>query len=568
MIAEVLELFKLWRNPVFRRFCRSRLRLRKAVFWYLLTLIVTTFVVTLIYIIRTNTGVSEQNAARSLWIPVLIIQGLIMFLKGTGSVSAGLIQDKLDQTLDYQRLTPVSPIKNLLGYLFGLPIMEYTMVALTLPHLAFIVVVGDIPLSALASVYLVFFTCTILYHVSGIAVGMVMQKWIWGYLLSILMVVFLNLILPGFISQLGLKFFQYLSIWPVIGQELLPLIVSASALSRVATQNPFFSMADAVPFFNWELSPFLFTLLLQSALIATFATMALRRWKSLTMHSLSKLYALSTLCGFIVLILGNLWPAITGRGVPFALFGAVSVEQLSQGVVMSLPLVYCLFVWLLCLILFSMVVPSHHSYIRGIRRAMKLGRQAAHPWDDDSANLLFMGLFVVAALLGFWILFYELSASGFFDVLAEVNFNSWRLPVVLGLVVFYTILLLQVMELRYATLSILLLWFLPILVATVISASREDFHTLQSVIASISPLALIIMSGMLPLATVFQEEAGPQYAALLTGISTGLMFIVMQIVWLWRRWHKLKGAYYRSCQGARPQQEIAAGRLQAPMTTG
>src|SRR5690606_41055269 len=132
------------------------------------TLIVTTFIVTLTYIVQTNTGTPPQDAARSLWIPLLIIQGLILRLKGTGSVAAGLIQDKIDQTLDYQRLTPVAPLRNLLGYLFGLPVLEYAMFALTLPHLAFIAVVGRIPLDALLSVYCSFFVCVILYHMTGI----------------------------------------------------------------------------------------------------------------------------------------------------------------------------------------------------------------------------------------------------------------------------------------------------------------------------------------------------------------------------------------------------------------
>ncbi|HLF09636.1 MAG TPA: hypothetical protein VJA26_00345, partial [Gammaproteobacteria bacterium] len=185
MSAELLATFQIWRNPAFLRFWRSRLRLRKAIFWYLLTLIITTFVVSIIYIGRTNAFTPPQNAARGLWIPLLIIQGLILMVKGTGSVSAGLIQDKIDETLDYQRLTPVTPIRNLVGYLFGLPVLEYVMFALTLPHLIFIVVVGRIPFGTLLSVYLAFFVCAILYHTTAIAAGMVMRRWFLGYIVGI-----------------------------------------------------------------------------------------------------------------------------------------------------------------------------------------------------------------------------------------------------------------------------------------------------------------------------------------------------------------------------------------------
>ena len=195
-MQSIAHLFNLWDNPVFHRFRRSQLRSRKAIFWYLAILIITTFVIMVTYLSQTNfINQSAEAAARRLWAPLLVIQGLTLLLKGTGRTASGLVQDKLDQTLDYQRLTPVSPLRNVIGYLFGLPILEYTMFALTLPHLAFIVIKGNIPLGTVFSVYLIFFTCAIFYHMTAIAVGMVMKRWIWGYLLSIFSVAFLTSIL-------------------------------------------------------------------------------------------------------------------------------------------------------------------------------------------------------------------------------------------------------------------------------------------------------------------------------------------------------------------------------------
>ena len=181
----LLGILNLADNPVFHRYRRSQLRLKVSIAWLLLTLIVTTFVTTLPYIIETNQGVPEEAAARSLWIPLLVIQGLILLLKGTARTAAGIIQEKIDQTLDYQRLTPLAPLKNVIGYLVGLPILEYAMFALTLPHLAFIVVKGNIPLLTVLSVYTSFLVCTIFYHMTAVAVGMVMKRWIVGYMTSI-----------------------------------------------------------------------------------------------------------------------------------------------------------------------------------------------------------------------------------------------------------------------------------------------------------------------------------------------------------------------------------------------
>jgi hypothetical protein len=536
--AQAAELLAIWRNPVFERFRRSRLRLRKSIFWLLLTLIVATYVVALTYIVRTNIGVSPATAARGLWFPLLIIQGLILLFKGTGAVAAGLIQDKVDQTLDYQRLTPVTPLRNVLGYLFGLPVLEYAMLALTLPHLFFIAVVGAIPLSALASVYSAFFMCAILYHITAIAAGMVMRRWVLGYLLSILLVIFLNIVLPVFISQLGLKFLQYLSLWPVIAQEVVP--VSFQNSYALVSGNPFFTMAGDVPFFDWRLSPYAFTLLLQAALILTFGTMTLRRWKSSSRHSLSKPYALGIVCGFVVLFLGNLWPVISGSYMPFALFGSTNIEQLGDVLGVALPLVYCLAVWFLCLVLFGIVTPSHHAYVRGIRRAFKHGRNAARPWDDDAANVPFMGLFVLVALVGYWILWREVTTAGFLDFLGPAGLRGWRLPLALGLVLLNTFLLLQVLELKLSALVILLLWFLPILAASVFSAAVEGFATAQAMLASLSPLALVALAGLVPLQAIADGNMNDEIAAAHVGVYTGLAFIVLQTAALWLRWRRIR----------------------------
>jgi hypothetical protein len=325
---------------------------------------------------------------------------------------------------------------------------------------------------------------------------------------------------------------------------MLPLVFPGSL--QFVSQNPFFSMAGAVPFFDWSLSAYKFTLLLQTALIVTFGTMALRRWKSASRHSLSKPYALAFLCGFITLFMGNLWPAITGQHLPFPLFGNSNIAAVSEFLGVVLPLVYSLAVWLLCIILFAIVIPSHQSYVRGIRRALKLGKEAAQPWDDDAASLKFMGLFLLVALVGFWILFREISAAGFLEF-AESSGSAWRLPAALALVLLNTVLLVQVLELKPVALVILLLWFLPILAASVFSAAAENFATSQAVLASLSPLALLVLSGLFSAQTMVGENLAAEIAAAQTGIYTGFAFIAMQTGWLWLRWRKLHGVYRQAC---------------------
>src|SRR5690606_34413527 len=359
------------------------------------------------------------------------------------------------------------------------------------PHLGFVVIVGKIPAGALLSVYCAFFVCVTLYHMMGIAAGMVMRRWIMGYLLSILLVIFVNVVLPSLISQLGLRFFQYLSVWPVIGQKVAPVV----GISAGPEANPFVSIFADVPFYTWSLSPFVFTLLLQGALILTFGVMAVRRWKSSTRHSLSKPYALAFLVGFVVLAIGNVWPIVTGREMPSLPLPAQSAQAAAELVGAGLPYVYAYLVWALCVLLFAIVVPSHHHYVRGIRRALKHGRPSATRWEDDSASLAVYAIFGAVAVGGLAILLREISAAGFFALL-EQPLRPWRLSLTFALLLFYSALLFQALGLRRSMLVVLLLWFLPILVMIVLAANTESFGKLHAAVQSLSPIALLFMSGV------------------------------------------------------------------------
>jgi glucan phosphoethanolaminetransferase (alkaline phosphatase superfamily) len=274
--------------------------------------------------------------------------------------------------------------------------------------------------------------------------------------------------------------------------------------------------------------------------------MALRRWKSSTRHSLSKAYALGFLAAFIVVLLGNIWPIITRQFMPFAIFGETNLDRIGEPISIALPLVYAIVSWVLCYVLFAIVVPSRHDFVRGIRRALKHGRSTARPWEDDAGSLPFIAAATALVLAGFGVMFYEISASGFLD---RFDGPFWRLPVALGLVVFYTGLAVQVLELKPTVLLILLVGLLPILVAIVLSAAAQDVDYPQAVIASLSPLALLVGSGMIP---VFEfAPAGAvdrEMAVVVTAANTGLAFLVLQIAFLAVRWRKQKRADHAACR--------------------
>jgi hypothetical protein len=229
--------------------------------------------------------------------------------------------------------------------------------------------------------------------------------------------------------------------------------------------------------------------------------------------------------------------------MPFAVLGSTNIEQLGNALGIALPLVYCLAVWFLCLVLFGIVTPSHNAHVRGIRRARKYGRNAARPWDDDAASALFMCLFVLVALVGYWILWREITAAGFLDFLGPTGSRAWRLPVALGLVLLNTFLLLQALEVKVTTLVILLLWFLPILATSVFSAAVEGFATSQAVLASLSPLALVAFSWLVPMEAIVSGGVDVEIAAANVGVYTGLAFIVLQTAALWLHWRTIRKGF-------------------------
>jgi hypothetical protein len=211
--------------------------------------------------------------------------------------------------------------------------------------------------------------------------------------------------------------------------------------------------------------------------------------------------------------------------------------------------VYALVTWTLCYVLFAIVVPSRHSYVRGIRRALKHGRSAARPWDDDADGLAFIGIVVAVVLAGYGVLFRELSVSGFYDDFTTGVTGLWRLPLALALVVVYSGLVIQVLGLKPTVLVILLVGILPILVAVVMSAAAQDVGYAHAIIASLSPLALVVGSAMLPMADVMAAgEIDPELAIAMTGANMGLVFIVLQIAYLLVRWQKQKRAGYAGCR--------------------
>src|SRR5262245_47365306 len=100
--------WKVWKNPIFRRYCQSRLRPQQLGTALLITVLVAAFIVSIVSSIGVRTRENPVDAARNSVIPLLVWQGLILFVFGTAQVAGGMTAERDEGVIDYQRLIPMS----------------------------------------------------------------------------------------------------------------------------------------------------------------------------------------------------------------------------------------------------------------------------------------------------------------------------------------------------------------------------------------------------------------------------------------------------------------------------
>ena len=86
-----MPLWALFKNPVFQRYTRSRLRARALIPWMLMVGILSTFVFLLIWVGGTSNGADTVVLGRVILIVMIPVQALILMLIGTGAVASGIM---------------------------------------------------------------------------------------------------------------------------------------------------------------------------------------------------------------------------------------------------------------------------------------------------------------------------------------------------------------------------------------------------------------------------------------------------------------------------------------------
>lgn len=511
--------WQLHKNPILLRYMRSRLRWKGMAAALILTLVITVFT----FLVSYNGAVlfsteDSLNAYRAAFLPMFLIQVIIMMFLGTGSVASGITQEYEDGMVDYQRLTPMSPMAKILGYLFGLPIREWFLFVITSVLIGIIVVKGEIPFHSVWRVYTVFIVSVILYHLMALVVVHSMnKKRVAGRVIQMLVLV-LYFAFP-LLSQFGLVFFEYLTVRPILKENILEYIPKGVSMRRLLDLD---GDATTVPFFDQQIKAWSFSMIIMGALTVSFLVMLRRRWKDVTSHLMSKPFGLIFYAFLMFFLLGNTLPiaqkgemSITKRFAEMrekSLLDRIEqskndsvrkyfVERLrvyrektsmTDAAAADAPLTQTVFgtvcVLFACLIIY-IVTPRNEKYLLGLRRASNLKKKwIPFHWDEAPGLLVTscITLMLIITLYCFSTTLYNAATMP-----AKIRDIIPFIPVVClfaAAVVFVFYLVYEAWENKGLFLLLLCVWVLPIMVALVMALQSNNYPSMVWV-SSISPIA-------------------------------------------------------------------------------
>lgn len=502
-------------NPILVRGLRGRMRPKHILSWGTITLTLTAFVTIMVFLTTSQQRLTTTaEAAKLTVLPIIIIQGVILMLLGTGSVASGLSLEREKGLLDYLRMTPMSPTAKILGYLFGLPIREYFLFALTLPFLGFAIVVGEISPLKMLNFYVVFFSSVWLYHMTGMVAGMATSKPRQASMVAQGMVVLLYIILPQ-LTWFGLTFFEFLTVRPtfyaMVSEELAA--VNRGVQMAAAQQFRGLNQAGEVPFFNLDVHTTIFTLMVQVFLLVLLVVVIWRKWRDEFSHPLSKLHALAAYAGATVFLAGSLWPIVDREMLTSRLtrqFGGFHGGEMPP---VYLLFIMCIIFLLVCgLAALAMVVlttPNRWTQLRALRLARKHGAARVPPNADGASSTPLALAIAGITAMGFALVMWRVAQSDRF--VAEL---PPLLHMVLPVAYFAAAgLLTQAIQERFSSrifiVAVFMLWGLPFFVTAVLYAAFEAWVTGAYIGVLSPPLGI-----WLTLANMFHAaEPGPASAA-------------------------------------------------------
>ncbi len=548
MSAAWMQVVNPFANPLVVSGIRTRLRWMYALGWGAVVVVITSFIYTLVFIVTGERGqLQTEVAAKTALLPVIVWQGVILMGMGTSAVAWGIAGEKSRHLIDYQRMTPMSPTAKIIGYLFGLPAREYFLFALTMPYVAYSVVVGGIPLAEVSQYYLVFFTSVIVYHMTGLVAGMVSPK-PWRAAMAAPAIVFLLYVVIPQLSWLGFSFAEFLTVRPTFYALIAEEIHIYDAAMPINIER-----FRTVPFYGWELHPTFFSLLTQALLFAALYIVVYRKWHDESRNAFPKWFGLVAYAVAQFMLVGTLWRYFTDldalawlgehlHQVPAGLFPGLRREA-----IVLIIMLYTFFAISLglVLILLMTITPTRHGVAKGIRRARKRGMARLSVWSDAYTSFPYGVCFVAITAISYWKLMSLAIESGWYFSSTPTIFEMAAPMLLFAVVAVYLQAFLEQWGARPFGVAMFMLWFVPFFTYVIVIA-RYDPSAQAAYIAAPAPMATGAYAVMNLFADDFSRAAlGDDLAALpqLTrfGVQLSALIALGGVVMLWRRNRKLAG---------------------------
>jgi hypothetical protein len=506
--SKPITAWELWRNPIFLRYCKSRLRVGGWIFVFIVFLFAG-FIFGMIRAGRIHAAHTYSPDLERIMInPLLVLVGIVLFAIGTGQVAGGMTSEADEGGVDYQRLTPLTPMAKVVGYWLGLPIREIVSGLTVLPFFLWSAIRGQVPLAVWIPLLVVFTSTTLLYYMTGLVAGSVLKNRRWAFLVSIGLVVLLYTVLPT-LSGMGLVFLKYLTVTPSYAEAARHLIPHHFGETLGRLQDMAF---PSVRFFNLDFNQWVFTLFTQGGLMLTLGMMVFRRWRQSEAHLLGKRAALGLFAWIHILLIGNALPLIeTGGLFPSKQnFGFIMTLALDRpggprhGEAMAMSCVYGT-VTLLCIIAITLsITPTADTHRRGLRRCQKLGWSRIPMFADAAgAQWFIVGLCLIGAAGWYWFTRSVVQSVWFPGQLAPLSLA----PIFAGVLLVCSLgfhALLEAWGGRRAFMAVLFGGIIPLMVGGIFGMADILDGILATWICGISPLAAptYAVASQLPLSDI------------------------------------------------------------------
>lgn len=452
-------------NPILIKHSRSRLRRNRVLPW---SIVVVTLCAVICWVFYQQNGLLGTTPLTL----VIMLQVVCLVFAGAGEIGGAVGGARESGILDFHRVSPVPPLWLAVGFFFGAPLLQYWLTLLTMPFAIFLAAVGPSGWQGLLAFELPLLLAAMLVHTLTLLGAMVSKKPKAGNRGLIGLVVF------GLFMGQGIFFGIQFFLFDLAGQ--------------MAT----------IRFFGLPVPWVLLVVAYEAVLIGFLFVPSVRRMRSDRIHLYTKPQAIAFLGTIVTLVLGVTW---TLRGYDF----------------LVVSLLYALV--FVAIILAATITPDRSEYIKGLRRAVKMGRKRPSPWSDPGANRLALFALCAIVLAGTTIAWEVIEGRD------RGGPSAYSQTIAIGiLTIAYVGLGLQASQLfmrkHGPTLFALFLffaWIVPLVIAGGLAFGQFD-PQVSLTSAALSPLAGIMIS------TGLMEEADPAFggadAARVAAVGSALTF--------------------------------------------